>query len=819
MPVYHSDDFLVIYSKVIRSGEKIPFDCYILLALSKKVAVFLSKGTIVSPEKMERLKQYDRDKLYIRKEDQPLYLKYLNEFLTSPENQLLIQQDLATGESSEELGIPPEILSQLGVAHERTSGDPVLGSVVEVLKNQTERLQQDIHLSQALSEDEKTVIKDVTLKIEDEIIRLGGEPDADMLKATIQSVTEHIKEEIIRVSSNSNLEDQEKEQYKQMIEDLNKSVEDLSNSQNQEDLTHRKDKIQSQIMIIRGAVSPQKEDLVSTALQNMIGEIEKKMGRPLDLKISRSHEPDNEQPGTGRMDPLLIENLKTAVANQEKAIQDLTDKIKAAVPLFGDLKTRWFSFQMLIKRKIDAGDQMKTKSITQQFYDFEGFLFKGLNEERKNLKKMARQLNFIVTGDTPSDNQNAIDPDEVSILSAMSANPPSDQNGDEEGGAGGSSAANMDSLVSENNVLKVQLENAQALVETISKKTNELEEMLRSGGEYARSLEEDLQETKKKLEEVLTDTQSHESDKRRLSEGLEDMSTALYRQKADQTSESEKYIHQQQRLHELERTLRIYTEKLGNEPSRLDAEAMKKLPPDVQAALIEKDNSLKDLTRKLETRVEEVASLKKELETLKSTDRKFELEKKDLSKRIEKQRVEFENLKQQQKTIELKSVASANLLSQAQKTINKLTEENGELRTDRTKYIRKTNEALAEHKSLVSQAMSLNSKMQVEMEKNRSLESQIESHKEREKEIAKKVQAMSTQIAQLESAKKKLEDEFKKTSSDAKQSEIDQLRQIKTDLEKKLEFAKNESKATQDRLVKESKKVTELTQLLKKKAS
>jgi|GEM_PF-3076489 len=818
MPAYKSEDFLTIYSKIIRPGATLPFDCFVLLQLSQRVSLFLSAGIIISDFKIEKLKTFSHDKLYIRKQDQELYLNYVKNFAEQAGNKQTIVEDLGQGVSPEDLGLPAEITSTLTPSSVLTIKDdiePSLGAVLQVLQNETHSLQKEIQLSQALPPEEKEILKNVSLKIEEELQSISSHLDADLFQKKILGVTEHIQNEMIRVSSSSKWTNENKSYYKKMIESLNKDIAQLSSSQTEEALQENKIRIQSQIKIIKSIASPQKEELVSGAIENIISSIENKLGTPLNLKITSEKITTEHLLGTGKADPQLIEKLKEVIAKQEKITQDLTEKIKASIPSFEDLRNRWFTFQMMIKRKIDASDQMKTKSITQQFYDFESSFFAGLNLERKNLKKITHQLNFVVTGDLLSAKQMqnlSDDPDELAISGGISASPSEDGFDSENSSESqtptsqGGDLAEMDRLLAENNVLKVQIENAQALIETTTKKTNELEEMLRSDGEYVESLEGDLMQTKKKLEEALSSSQDYEFDKRRLSEGLEDMGTNLYRQKTDLTAEEAKSHLLQTRVLELEKTVKLYNEKLGKTPEEVTPESMKDWPQDLHFVLQEKDAAIKNLNKKLSHEISQLTQAKKDLENLRSEDRKFDLERKDLSKRIETQRLESENMKQLQKTLEIKGTTTTNLLTQARKTINKLTEENSELRQDRTKYIRKTNDALAEHKSLISQALHMHGQIQLEVEKNKTLENQLESSKGKEKEQQRQNQAQIVLINKLEAEKKKLDSDFKKASAGDRQAEIDQLKEYIQGLEKKLEHIKKDNKHVHAQLAQEQKK-------------
>lgn len=739
-----------------------------------------------------------------------------------------------------------------------------LGEVVDLIKNQAKILADEIEIRASLSEDEKKVIQDVTLHLTDEIQKLEDALGQENYAKTIRSVTEHISEDLMRISQLQSLKGENAQIIKSAVSALKLEMHELEKEQSPADAKLKIQRVLGHVQIFRNIAESEQENLVTHALESMISSAESTLGKQLSLSLNSNNESqdagwlvqrlrelkakveakeldwdgviealadiiervrvavsvaegkidpslikEEHLRDTRLADPVLMEDLKNQMILQKAIIDELTETLKNTRPEFEAFKNQWLSFQMLTKRKLDAGDQMQARGLTQSIQAFEHRFFRDLNTGRKKIKKSSQTLAQILGQDkAPEIDSDEQDPDDSAIIGMIAENLTED--GEESGAPQPVSAlAQMDQLVSENKVLQVQLENAQALVETTGHKTAELEEMIRSTGEYATKLEIELEELKKSHEKALEEIQTNESEKRRLSEGLEDSQRNLFKLKNEDDSLSEKTALAENRVQVLEKAVAFYREKFG-ETADITPEVERQFPKEARMMLMQKESQLADCHLTLKRKTEEIAHLNKRLRDIAGEDRQFEVERKELGKRLEKMRIEAELARQHEKALEIKITSTTNLLLHARKTIDKLTAEGEELRADRAKYIVKTNDALAEHKSLINQALALNGQLQQEMQKNRALLDQVETLKGREKDTTNALRALQTQMNQMETEKKKLEQELRMSSSGTYRDEAEALRARVSELERKNDKLKHDLREAQSKFAQEQNKSREL---------
>lgn len=941
MPNYSATEYFAVPLESIHIGKDYPFPIFILLPLSQRLVLYIPESTVIQETRIQKLKKNQTLQVYI-----PMGAKETFQQLQNPPAPTAVPTPMPVAAPVSAPATPPAPAAPVAVAPEpppkpvevvppppspeatasafaapdvaaliplvetpqpAAPAPEILSDVVELLKDQMLQLSEEVEVRNSLSEETKIVIKDATLKIEDQLEVISSQnPKEPEFQLTIKNVTEHIKDEIIKIKALDQIGDQQKLLIQETTESIESELRTLQQAQSQEDLGKITAKIQNSLLTLKGLVQEKPEEIITSALQALIATAEDKLGATLDLSKDSSSQSVAQPPtqnsyvsewlfqelhklknyieggqykpqdllgylqtilaqiekglastgplppieplplpkyeikvedleGTGLVDPKVIEELKSIITMQEKMISQLTEKLKATRPEFDAMRDRWFTFQMLTKRKLDPSDQMKAKTLTQQMQDFEMNFFTSFNEERKNLKKVTRRFFKIISSENKSSVEDEVDADDMIILGPThqpKANPL-----EENGGAPGEPGAELapgnapsaptptnhlgeiEQLHAENRILQVQLENAQALMETTTKKMSELEEMLKSSGEYATTLEEELGKSKKSNATLMEESQSFEGEKRRLLEGIEDANTNLYKVRAEESADTEKLAVLNDQLKQLEKSLDFYKKKFGSGEAEITPEVEAEFPRAARALILQKEDKIQSLTKQLTSQIEKATDLKKELESIKSEDRKFETERKELGKRLEKQRMEIETIHSHQKSLELKNSAANQLLVQARKTITKLTEETAELRADRTKYIRKTNEALSEHKTLITEALSLNSQIQAEMKKSRAAEEQLDGAKNREKGLNKQIQNMQTQLQTAETAKKKLEQEIKKQGQSQTGGEITSLKAHIADLEKRIETLKRENKEYQAQFVAEQTKNKNLSQQLRKKAS
>lgn len=796
MPIFDSKEYLAIFPKSLVVGQQSPFDCFIFLTLSQRLVQFISAGQTVTEDRIAKLTNHSHKHLFILAIHRQAYYQYLDEFLSTPPGQTALNESLGQGETFETLGFPTEAefkLKSLPAAAESSAPqDPLLDQILSEIRAQTDGLQSDIRVRQKLAANDRDVLNAAADLISEQL-GLINEKQSDF-KTVIKNITLKIQDEIIRIKALPLLQDKDQRVISEAIADVTQEIEALNNGRTEEEISVSKEKIQTQLKFLRGLTSEQPENILTHTLEQMIGSVEHKLGKSLNLSIVRkadavSFDPallrEEQLENTNLADPVLIENLKKLIADQEDTIVSLTEKIKTVAANFTDVKTQLFAQQTLLKRKLDASDQMKGKQILQLVQNFERALFQGLTEERKKLKQIHLNLQSTIEnrlkGDEDADSRVDAEIDDLQLQPTLQLEDMESQSDNLTDDALESAEAlqtdsiermtQMDQLLAENKVLLVQIENAQALIDTTNKKVTELEELVQASGSYAQTMEDELQKSKKQNEEFLEEIQNLESERRRLQEGIEDSNNNLFKVRSNLEADEEQVQRQQERIQQLESSLATYQGKgILTETDEENPPLLSPLPTDetfsesAHLLLTERDEQIKSLSKKLAKKTEEHAALKKEVVGLGTEVRKFDAERRDLGKRLEKQRTEQENAKQQAKVTEIKVSSLTNLLGNARKALSKFTTENEELRHDRIKYIRKTNEALADHKSLVGQSMSLNNQLQNEIQRNKNMEQSMEQMRIKEKSLMKDIQSMQSQLNHLEQDKKKVEAKFRRST-------------------------------------------------------
>lgn len=492
-----------------------------------------------------------------------------------------------------------------------------------------------------------------------------------------------------------------------------------------------------------------------------------------------------------------LDVIKGLAKTQNTILDRITDGLKNLKLESRGILESWISFQALAKRKLDVQDVMKSGQIFKMFQDFEYRLFSELNSQRKELKAATSEI-YNQLGE---DGKSILDSFEFEVNKTVSDD--STTEGKED--ITETPAMELERLRSENNLLNLQIENAQQLAATTVKKNDELEELLRQSGTYGESLEQEIEQLKKRLNKALEETTENEGERRRLIEGLEDTNDKQYRTIVDAQTLREKLAEKEDRIKHLEQAKGIFTDSTGVISTEVSDSK-------VVSLFRQKDEQYKNLEKKLESLQVLVDNLKKDNNTYQAKMVGLEAERKDLGKRIDKALIEKDNARRGEKNLDLKITMTNTLLTQARKTIDKLTRESEELRQDRLKYISKTKDIISEQKAIAGQAVTLSSQLQAESQKVRQLTDQLESLKRREAEDQKNQQNIQKGIELLLVENKKLKAAAAAQSESGSQSNVDSLKGKIVDLEKKIENLKQEIKETSLRFVQEQKKAQTLEQ-------
>jgi len=742
------------------------------------------------------------------------------------------------------------------------------GNVINRMKDQIEDLEQKLKLSSTDDSELKEWVHGAISKVDQNIHVLGTviDPESDKILKLSQEIHKQFEIETIKIYSKYNNDSDEHRTIAKCIQPFNeiynKYVQNnwpKDNEQQKEALEKLKETSAQALSSLRIISGNSDKITFEESLEQIFNSVETGLNLPLNLnpsriqranhkffmkiwmvlmdlkellsqsdiditkaqnklclviaeikKMTEGHEleyPKDETQALSIDSPLkfekssndvLVDGLRIIANKQKEVIDILTNGLKNFRSESQSIIEARLSFQALTKRKLDPNDVIKSSQISKRFQEYDFRFFTEINKQRKQLKSITADF-YKQLGDENQISQDDLEfePSQIIETDLNSATETIE-----------SSSAEIDRLRSENNILTTQIENAQLLAETTVKKNSDLEELLRQSGSYANSLEQEVDEIKKRLNKALDESLDTESDRRRLTEGIEETNNRNYQAHLDIQSLTDTIKDKDDRMMALTQERNIFLEAKNNTNSVIQDEKLQKL-------LIQKENLYKELEKKYEKMKSANDNLKKESQSFNSKLAALEVERKDLVKRVEKANIEKEISRRSEKSLDIKINITNNLLAQNRKTIEKLTFEGEELRQDRLKYIGKTKEIIAEQKTLSSQSATLAAQVQVETQKNRHLMEQIESLKNREAEEQKNMQKIKLGMANILSENKNLKTMLQSKSDEATQSNLDMLNEKIVDLEKKMESLKQENKETNQRYVQEQRKALALEQELR----
>lgn len=129
---------------------------------------------------------------------------------------------------------------------------------------------------------------------------------------------------------------------------------------------------------------------------------------------------------------------------------------------------------------------------------------------------------------------------------------------------------------------------------------------------------------------------------------------------------------------------------------------------------------------------------------------------KRIAHKLDRIKGEYDALKKQMRTVEVKYDANATALKQARRAIDKLTGLSDRLRMERQAFIRKTSEAMAKFQAMTAEANNLNRKMEFNTKETESLKKEIEGLKSREGDYKREIKTYQQNLNELSEQLKKL---------------------------------------------------------------
>lgn len=448
--------------------------------------------------------------------------------------------------------------------------------------------------------------------------------------------------------------------------------------------------------------------------------------------------------------PKLAEHLNEIILTQNQTIMDLQNRLTFLQKVVGGVRERWNDFKTQVQPRMDKQNERSAERLNLELQEFENN-FIGAHQSSNNLVKISNQLSELAGVDPAKKPQLMISDSSSSTSAATEATAPPttiDLPDSTEG------SQNLDEVKSENRILRSQLENAQAFINSNEKKLAEITKLLNVNDEYIGSLENEIKETKANNNLLSEKAVTMQEQQERAIGQISDHDRVLQTQKAIQDKHEETIYSLRDRVLLLEKNLESYKTLFGDlnldDPAVIEKLKSGPLSPEAVALIETKERTIRKLQEQAEEKREKFLELQKETFKLQSKLGGITQLKQRISKEVDKMKMEKEDSRRMEQVMGRKVATLQNLLDESRKSVNKLTAVNDELRKDRVDYMAKTNKVLKDFKYMLNKANSLNNHVQAEIQRNQNLNDQNEFMKKQNRELATKVNDADKKIKELE---------------------------------------------------------------------
>lgn len=758
----------------------------------------------------------------------------MNEDSEDPGDIKITEVNEATGSLEDKSG--PEQDSFGSIEIKPNYLEPEQKAIVDLLRSQVEDLESEFtkrakarnefgevneSFGMVTVEDEDVIrIQDATLKIEDEIVKIKSfNPDIDQYKKVVKDVTEKINQEIIDLKSKVDNKDVVQKIDAEM-NDIKDKLENLISESNQKPIEELPSIIESHYSSARKKISnirhikggleikkPEDINIVDKTLGTILEEVEKHIGKKITLKSTVGEYeqiPDYIKEKLSLKEFMSYEKDETKqfqhqIVKQGLIIKDLQEKYTSACQNLSEIRDKWFLFQVEAKKNLAPSDLIAAKNLDTEIKKLDEAL-NGLDSSTGSLNLTSAQITNSVGGKNikidpellnqigtlSSEEQEALrfkisagtdklesakaqaespikedrsegseyeDHDEKSIPHNLNADS-EDVNPDTEPKESTYTPSfedllNLNSrtskedleeiaqLKNELEIVQVQLENSQSLIEKGDERISELETLLEKSSTYSEQLEQESQDRIRLIESMEDKIEKYQSSEDRFHETMDDADRNIKNSQVDLEAINIK-------LNDLQEALNLKTKEIESLRKGAKWESLSKA----------KDEQIDQLSQRLNHKQEEASAAKKEAIQSKTKYSQLKQNQKHNAQKLERMRGEYETLKNRMRSMGIKIEMSNNLLQQSRKAANKLTAQNDSLRKERQKYIRKTNESMAKFKAMMSEAQSLQRKMDAGNRSLDQLQSELDQKIKKEQELLKEVQSLKALVDQNSKKKK-----------------------------------------------------------------
>lgn len=767
LPEFDSQDYYPILASSIRPGQVIPFDCFILLERVNRIVRWVNGNDIFPDSKYALLEGRSIQKVFVLKSDKKSYFSYLDDFLKSSDGRRILELIKSQGKTDID-GIPDPEEFSLTALQSEVSPKPNEKSIssleqeqedlIQFLKGKVNNIEENLTRLNQVPEEDLLVIGDVTLRISDELIKISSESLVqDEFEKRIKGVTQVIDDGLIRISGVSK-KHSEFEGLNRMIEKISSEVRQLGElDKNGISGSEATLLLKRQAARIKPFSTNLSSSLASQLLGMAIEGAENHLGQAIPLKsnVGKYEEVPAYLREMLTLKELMrsnssdVKHFQHQILKQGLIIKDLKTKSGAVRSVYRSLRDKWFLFHLQAKKSLDPAGVLAANDLDDEIKKIEKAnegLFENSTSLFSNYKSVSRsvvddqvQLNPNLLFNSEDSNQNERKEDLSNGIQFTESDSVADEN-----------AENFKQIESENQILKVQNENLLALVESMTKKGEELELILSRTREYTENLETANSENHKTIE------------------SLEERVNSLLQSQIDFDSMIED-MHRNSKLAKLgEEVGKERVADLGNQLdlANIENDALRRGTGN-EAAVRVREEQFNSLLQKYENKQSELSEVKKTIINLNSKLIEAKTETKRLIQDMDRLVKDKDQREKQMRTVAIKFEMNCNLLKQSQSSVGKLTQLTDSLRQERQGYIRKTNEALNKYKVMTERASLLDRQVTAGEQSADDLQHKLGKVQERERNLRKESQEWRTKFVEAQKEIRNLEKvlaEFKKTA-------------------------------------------------------
>ncbi|MCB0415349.1 MAG: hypothetical protein KDD50_13520, partial [Bdellovibrionales bacterium] len=279
-----------------------------------------------------------------------------------------------------------------------------LGEIIHSLKSELQDLEEIGLLGKVHTEEEKTIIKDCTLKINEELIKVNGfvENEKEISLESIQELESKVKSQIQIIKDHSS--EDGFGLIQPYIEEIDSCFSKISGESQSEKISSRKaksyvKKIKSLLNNIESGSDFDHQAVVSRSFNRMMKKIEDQLGSKIKLStdVGLYGELPEYLKHELNLDDVMssssqdIKYFQHKILKQSLIIQDLTKKYNSSRNTLKELKDKWFVFHIQAKKNLDPSDRLAAKTIETEFENFDN-QFGSTEENSKTLASITNDL-------------------------------------------------------------------------------------------------------------------------------------------------------------------------------------------------------------------------------------------------------------------------------------------------------------------------------------------------------------------------------------------------------------------------------------------